>query len=208
MNIRAQIDQTFGGKAFQRPLFYTYPGGLRFELSEGGHYLNQFITALNKAIEVCSSAFVGAESITVYLKLFGGTNTLSILQKLRALKAVGLFPSTEKEYWADSDPDWNGDDEYINSRWHYIAYSLPMDYLINALWCALSSDIGSIQPRVQASVYLFDLPKRVMVWPYDDRGMDIVGPNRDLLNDLYKKFSHYLLDYDRDAMDAVFANMP
>lgn len=47
-----------------------------------------------------------------------------------------------------------------------------------------------------------------MVWPYNDRGMDIVGPNHKLLSYLYGKFNDYLLDHDRDVMDTVFAKMP
>jgi hypothetical protein len=53
-------------------------------------------------------------------------------------------------------------------------------------------------------VYLFNIPEQIMVLPYDDRGMDVAGPNRPLLKELYEAFSHYLLDYDRAAMDAVF----
>jgi hypothetical protein len=78
--------------------------------------------------------------------------------------------------------------------WHDIAFKAPTEYLINALWCAFSSDFGCIEPNPMADIYLFNLDKEVMVWPYDDRGMDIVGP-----------FEHYLLDYDREAMDAVFS---
>lgn len=43
-----------------------------------------------------------------------------------------------------------------------------------------------------------------MVFPYDDRGMDVVGPNKNLLLQLYRQHHPYLLDYDRDAMDATF----
>jgi hypothetical protein len=34
--------------------------------------------------------------------------------------------------------------------------------------------------------------------------MDVAGPNRALLKELYETFSECLLDYDREAMDAVF----
>lgn len=44
-----------------------------------------------------------------------------------------------------------------------------------------------------------------MVFPYDDRGMDVAGPNKDLLSQLYHQHNIYLLDYDRCAMDNTFA---
>ena len=42
--------------------------------------------------------------------------------------------------------------------------------------------------------------------PYDDRGMDVIGPNHALLADLYHRFNERLLDYDRARMDGFFAS--
>ena len=61
-----------------------------------------------------------------------------------------------------------------------------------------------IQPNPGCDVYLFNLQKKVVVFPYDDRGMDVVGPNRELLAVLYKRHQSYLLDYDRHAMEISF----
>lgn len=203
MNIRAQIESMFDGKAFKRPLFYNYEGGLRFELSEGGNYLNQFLTAHRKGMEVCSQVFSGCEDITICVRVYGSKTLLSSLSTLKSLREAGLYPETDKEHWTEFDEEWQGDDDYADSLWHYIAFKVPAEYLINALWCALSSDLG-IEPSPMADIYLFNLDKEVMVFPYDDRGMDIVGPNKQLLKEQYDKFGHYLLGYDREAMDAAF----
>jgi hypothetical protein len=34
VNLQIEIERIFGCNTFARPLFYSYPGGLRFELSE------------------------------------------------------------------------------------------------------------------------------------------------------------------------------
>lgn len=205
MNIRTQIENIFDGKAFKRPLFYSYEGGLRFELSEGGNYLNQFLTAHKKGTEVCSHVFSGCENITICVRVYGGKSLLSSLSTLRSLGEAGLYPESEKEHWSEFDEEWRGDKDYADSLWHYIAFKAPYEYLVNALWCALSSDFGFIEPRPMADIYLFNLDKKVMVFHYDDRGMDIVGPNKQFLKEQYDKFGHYLLDYDKEAMDAVFS---
>ena len=127
-----------------------------------------------------------------------------------ARKAVlFLLSAYESQVWSAAvhsggGVEWRGDEDYADSLWHYVAFEAPAEYLISALWCALSSDFGSIEPSPTADIYLFNLDKEVMVFPYDDRGMDIVGPNKQFLKDQYDKFGHYLLDYDREAMDAVF----
>lgn len=208
MSIREQIEEKFGGKAFERPLFYRYEGGLRFELSEDGNYLNQFLTAHQKAMRVCRQVFRACEDITICVKIFGGKTLLSRLSALRELRGAGLLPETDKEHWSQFDEEWRGDEDYADSLWHYIAFNAPKEYLINALWCALASDFGFIKPNPMAAVYLFNLTQDVMVFPYDDRGMDVVGPNQHFLKELYDAFGDYLLEYDREAMDASFLQKP
>jgi len=205
MTIRTQIENKFDGKAFKRPLFYNYKGGLRFELSEGGNYLNQFLTAHRKGMEVCGRVFSGCEDITICVRVYGSKTLLSSLSTLKSLRDAGLYPTSEKEHWTEFDEEWEGDEDYADSLWHFIAFKAPIENLINALWCALSSDLGNIEPSPMADIYLFNLDKEIMAFPYDDRGMDIVGPNKQFLKEQYDKFGHYLLDYDREVMDAVFS---
>lgn len=208
MTIRAQIENKFEGKAFKRPLFYSYKGGLRFELSKGGTYLNQFLTAHRKGMEICENIFSGSEDITICVRVYAEKTLLSKLSTLRSLREAGLYPTSDKEHWNEFDDEWIGDEDYANALWHYIAFKVPHEYLVNALWCALSTDFGSIEPRPMADVYLFNLEKDVMIFPYDDRGMDVVGPNKELLKEQYNLFGHYLLDYDREVMDAEFSKKP
>jgi len=48
MNIEQRIREIFGERAFERPIFYNNPGGLRFELSDGADWLEQFQLAYKK----------------------------------------------------------------------------------------------------------------------------------------------------------------
>jgi hypothetical protein len=205
MNIRESIEHQFEGKAFKRPLFYHYEGGLRFELSENGTYLKQFLTAHRKGMEICTQIFNDCENITICVKIYGGKTLLSCLSILKSLREAGLYPTSDKEYWTEFDEEWQDDEDFTGSLWHYIAFKIPAEYLVNALWCALSSDFGCIKPSPEADIYLFNLDKEVMAFPYDDRGMDVVGPNKQFLKEQYDQFGHYLLGYDSEAMDAEFS---
>ena len=89
--------------------------------------------------------------------------------------------------------------------WHInLAFRQPASQLQCLLWIACASDFSAIAPRPSCSIRLFDLAKNILVFPYDDRGMDIVGPNHGLLASLYKKHNGMLLNYDRDSMRATF----
>lgn len=201
MNIEQRIREIFGEKAFERPIFYTNSGGLRFELSEGGDWLEQFQLAYKKAQEICSNIF--DDEIVVCIRIFGRKSLLSVLSVLKDLRNIGLYPSVKKEHWKEKNkdyPEWVIDE---NEYWHTVAFTLPKDALNKLLWCSLACNQG-IKPCPPADYYLFDLKRSIEVWPYDDRGMDVVGPNQSLLAELYNKFNNYLLDYDRETMDASF----
>ncbi|WCN15511.1 DUF3885 domain-containing protein [Marinomonas mediterranea] len=159
-------------------------------------------------MEVCGHIFGDCEDITVCVKVYGEKSLVSSVSVLRSLREVGLFPKSNKEHWSEFDDEWVDDEDFANSRWHYIAFEVPLECLVNALWCALATDLGGIEPSPSANIYLFNLEKSVMIFPYDDRGMDVVGKNKLLLQGLYNQFGNYLLDYDREAMDAVFKKLP
>jgi hypothetical protein len=52
--------------------------------------------------------------------------------------------------------------------------------------------------------YLLSLDRQILFHPYDDHGMDIIGNNRVVLEQIYTKFNDWLLDYDRLTMDEYF----
>lgn len=74
MNLRSEIETIFDGKAFLRPLFYSYPGGLRFELSEGGFAIDRFLLALRKATTICADIFHPDGPVTVCVRAIGNPN--------------------------------------------------------------------------------------------------------------------------------------
>lgn len=110
-------------------------------------------------------------------------------------REIWLEPIDADDWFEETQPEW----------WLNVAFEASPALIQNFLWCALSRDFSSIRPNPGCLVYLFNLQSEVMVWAYDDRGMDVVGPNKTALEGLYNKHSSYLLDYDRAVMDATFA---
>ncbi|MES2069091.1 MAG: DUF3885 domain-containing protein [Pseudomonadota bacterium] len=194
----------FEGLAFTRPLFYSYAGGLRFELSESGTSIEQFLLALNKATTICADVFPDETQITVCLRRSAEPNQHSLRDVLRELRSAGIIIPRTRQIWLAPKPLEEWFDEAIKEQWLNVAFELPKSALQNLLWCAFATDFGTIRPNPHCAIYLFNLNQRVMVWPYDDRGMDVVGPNKNLLSALYKKHNQFLLDFDRNTMNATF----
>jgi hypothetical protein len=53
---------------------------------------------------------------------------------------------------------------------------------------------------------LIDLERAVSVNAYDDRGMDITALTQSALHEVYTRFDHWLLDYDRARMAEAFSD--
>ena len=202
-SIQSRIAETFDGKAFLRPLFYTYPGGLRFELSEGGSAITQFLCALQKATRICAGIFSAAEPITVCFRAH--SYGFSHRSAIRELRDVGIRIPRQREFWLELVPtdERCQDEDEEDEWWINLAFETTLDLLPNLLWCAFAQDFA-IRPCPRCCVYLFELKTGVLVMPYDDRGMDVVGPNHTKLKALYDTFNANLLDYNRKAMQATF----
>jgi len=204
VDLRNFIETTFSGKAFSRPLFYAYPGGLRFELSEGGTAIELFLVAMRKAWEICSDIFPPSATMAVCLRLHAArSETPYGLRRIVAqLKEAGIAISRERSIWAEpiNREDWF--DESDPEAWVNVAFRASTSLIPNLLWCAFAS--GNIRPCLHSCLYLFNIEQRVMVWPYDDRGMDVVGPNHALLASLFRKHRRYLLEHDIEVMCKTF----
>lgn len=199
---QSRIAELFSGNAFSRPLFYRYPGGLRFELSVGGSAIEQFLTAHQKASLICADLFAD-ELPVVCLRYCYRHAPAHVRAVIRELMDAGIKFPREREFWTEAlSPEERLEDD-PDAHWCNVAFQLPPRLLPNLLWCALARDLP-IRPKALCDVYLFALDAKIVAYPYDDRGMDVVGPNHEKLAELYQKHKALLLDYDRAKMIANF----
>ncbi len=164
----------------------------------GGSFINQFNTAYKKANEICDFIFNSSSKITVVVEYFGESSPIDCLGIARELKELEVWPKAQKQHWFTPDDD----SEEISGQ-HCIGYEVTANCIQNILWSNIASDLG-VKPSANCRIHIFDFQQKLHVFPYDDRGMDIVGPNHELLEKLYFKFKKYLLQYDIDTMKNDF----
>ncbi len=80
--------------------------------------------------------------------------------------------------------------------------------LVDALlWGSITREMGvTPEARWLGPIFIVDFELRLVLFAYDDRGMDVVAMDREPLLPIYRQFGDWLLDYDRDRMDARFAD--
>lgn len=198
-SIKQSIERVFGKRALDNALFYEYEGSLRFELSEGGTYAEMFFQAYAKASEILDAVFEEQEELHACLGFYGEKTLLGSLSVFRGIQDCQIsIPKSECEIWQGIEPE----EELLRT---YIAFPVQKGDIPKLLWSALAADLG-VRPRANCDVYLFSIKQGILAHPYDDRGMDVIGPNKALLRGLFNKYRHYLLEYDMAEMERQYGN--
>jgi hypothetical protein len=201
------VKQVFDGKAFQNFLLGHFDCGLRFQLTEGGAPLKQVLVALGKAARICEDVFEGQQLVTICITFAMEKHYLSETKKiLRSLEMAGIPvpPRKCRSFWVE---EFSEEDLLDSAQllWKaHIAYNISVKDLSCALWCCVTTDHRCCKPSGHWQIRLFNLNKRLIIYPYDDRGMDIVGFDEDMLIRLYRKYNAYLEVYHRKYMDECF----
>jgi hypothetical protein len=74
------------------------------------------------------------------------------------------------------------------------------------LWANIASELG-VTPKAHwlPRIFISDFERRLILFAYDDRGMDVIAMAREPLQPIYDQFGDWLLDHDRARMDTHFA---
>ena len=153
---------------------------------------------------ICADVFPTGSTLSLCVRVHTKSNPFAHRAEIRELRNAGLQIPKTREVWLEPlDPDdWF---EATEPEWWLNAvFEVPLELMQNILWCALARDFATIKPNPGCLLYLFNLQNGLMVWPYDDRGMDVVGPNHEALAGLYLKHLRWLLEHDRVVIDGVF----
>lgn len=191
------INEQFGPDALGHGLFYSHGPALRFELAGGDVAVDRFSQAYDRARQIAQVACSGSETLTVVLACYhvDGNEPAALL---RSARSCGVdIPAVRDR---GTRPPEAASDAPARSM---VAFEAKPEVIPRLLWGAVAQGLG-IRPRLLGDLYLADPTRGVLLHPYDDRGMDVVGPGTDVLAELYSGFAGWLLDYDLERMQAFF----
>ncbi len=174
-------------EAIWRPLFYTYPWSLRFEL---GEYAledddDYFRSCYTRGQRMWDAIFAPEDEV---LLIFDGTPDRELKEALGGLKMQRV-----RAKWLSPDPEeeWDGD------CFHRYFYSGPArDFPFPAV---LTRALGW-----RYAIYFYNRTKKLLFHPYDDRGADLIGADGESLRPIYERLHDLLLDWDREEMARKF----
>ncbi len=201
------LESDFANLQIQKPLFYNWPIGLRFEIGPPdigtGIGLNDlyFKEAHKRSVAIFEACFSkDDEIIFVYQQYSDGR------KKIRKSNYV-LKQIAKKGIFEHYDVRDIYELEYKCTCWkRVIVQGLKCSDInySNILLALVNTDFAR-QPSTNGECYFINVTSGLILNLYDDRGMDVISTTSDVLRPIYERFNDWLLDYDRKKMDAVFS---
>ncbi len=188
----------YAGRPSERiwhPLFYTYPWGLRFELGDPSlddkaAYIQ---SALDRGQRIWLEAFSTEDEVLV---IFDATPEPELKQQLCGCRmqrirtrCMPACPGDATEY-----------EEQYFYRYLYTASAGRIPFLA-ILTKIVEGELFSETKVYSSSVYFYNRTKKLLFHPYDDRGADLIGPDRESLRPFYQSLRALLLEWNREDMD-------
>ena len=198
----------------EAPLFYRYDIGLRFEIGPDDQdtfldrdkdceLLNHsyFEEAIRRATQIYHSTFRDQSALTLTLQSISDgrqriPNSDKVMRRIIPLAISDIRRSKRSDIYDTHKgyPYWNQLEVDVETK------NLPIDYIFNLI---AYSDFGSGFHRY---CFFSSLDKSIALNFYDDRGLDVVASNRELIQNLYEDYNSWILDHDRSRMDEVFSD--
>ena len=202
--LKELIIKNFTNKVFDLPLFYAFQDGIRFELSDEASPIKQFLTAFETSKPIIQKIINGNDNALICLRSRLEFPIFKNRQTIRSLYDAGVKFGRDRELWVEeiTDPDLLDDEN--KGFWIYIAFNVKINFIENFIWCALSNDLGVIKPAPGVMVYIFNIKEKIAAFPYDARGMDVIGYNHLFLKSLYNQFKNNTFQYDEEKMRLAF----
>jgi hypothetical protein len=190
---------------FVRPLFYNHDYALRFELNgedvSAEYPIRRFTQAHARAVRISKAAFAKSARLWFLTAAFGGEKPHN--KHLKPFREVGIRKRHFEYLGAvkcPDDPDFS--DEITHCHWH-AKEIWDRCHLDEVLWLALGAELG-IRPTYHGALFVVDFDRNIVLFPYDDRGMDLVALERAPLEHVYHAHSDWLFEWNREEIDAVF----
>jgi hypothetical protein len=199
-----------GNQAPEHPVFYKSPVAIRFEIGCGTPYSNApgaDGTAVNP--EYVGAALRRAKAIyealpqtpdLLRIDTYPNENASECGNEsdLNAFLSAGPFPFEQRSILIS---DGGEQYEVLQLYWNLYGADYSPDPLLGEI---IKADLGGIS-ALASSVYFANTKETYLYHVYDDRGADLAAQRRETLRSIYENFNQWILEYDREKIDKLFA---
>lgn len=203
---KAYLNSNFRGQKIHTPLFFNGDFGLRFDLQKGETNTEEYFTEVDiRSSALFAAAFDPNDKVFLVYKDFKWKR-----RKIRfsnyCFKQVTDLNRGEVSYSLANNL-YEKDDIYnvaiVKLKADRINYK-------NILKAISNTDFPPRQPRFRflssIEIYFVNTTKNLIFHMYDDRGLDIIASDIEILRPIYIKFNDWILKANREKIDKLIAN--
>jgi len=200
----------------EKPLFYSCDIGIRFEIGPESISLwkdsdrkninsEYFEEALARALSIFNTVFDENDNLSIAYQIHSdGRRKIRkgnyLFKQIDDLKSKKIEISDHRDIYMDTI-------DFKRECWRRVTISnlTASDVKVgNILEAMINTDFGIRKPSLPGECFFINHDKGIILNLYDDRGMDVIASNKKALDTIYKKHNSWILDYDREKIDAVF----
>ncbi len=191
------LNNHFTGLTLGMPIFYKWQIGLRFDLQTNEVDEGYFKNVINRASVLFESAFEPNDNLYIVI--------LEYKFKKRRIHVNNYIYRHIKDidHKSISYSKISNYRENIYNKACLKVNASQVDYR-NILKSIAYTNFPLGEPWTRKEIYFINIEKKLIFNMYDDRGLDIIAESKEILQPLYVKHKEWILDYDRNKIDALF----
>lgn len=207
---RKFLKDNFKGLKLRKPLFYSWNLGIRFDLQVGETDTDEYFQEVTRrASTIFKTAFDNFDKVFLVV--------MDYKYKRRKIRFSNFI-------FRQIDDLQQGDLSYSKDFRLYEPYDKfdirniaivkltadRIDYK-NIITAISHTDFPPKEPRLDQNglltgkeIYFVNIDKKLIFHMYDDRGLDIISADKEILRLIYKQHNDWILNYDRERIDKQF----
>lgn len=207
MQLNEFMYKNFRNLELKPPLFYSWPTGIRFELGAEGNYPDNLYAqgCYKRAITLFEALHSPTDEIFAVIDVNDFRKGKNLKQQLKNFPPYVKKSLLFKLEYQDLPYIFPEDDEegvFKTHRFTLQCKTSDVKY-VPLLKAICNKELGR-RPRIFHRVYFVNITKKTIFHVYDDRGCDLLATSPDAIKFIYQKYDHWILDYDKPAIDRVF----
>jgi hypothetical protein len=194
-DLAANLSEKFPSLTLGGGLFYRWPVGIRFELGP-----DAFRERAPKLYEVVFAP----EDSCVIVSQDWPEHTALHQRNFRVFSLPGAFDSRyplglqSLEMTAEE----HGEQETFSLQWAQVP---ARSFQYGAVLEGIANADHAQTPSVSGRIYFLNPARAMIMHMYDDRGLDMIAASRESLIPIYRTFSDWVLDSDREQIAKVLS---
>jgi len=213
MELRENLDefllQYFEGIYLKKPLFYNSSIAIRFEMGGGVDTPEKRVKQVKqRAIKLFNALHKPSDEIYFVLFIDKWDNESisdieNIVSKVFSNYISKIdFRNVIKQVQEFRYKDLDDIDDIVTIR--YCADVKYQQLKLEELVEAIANRTLGLEPTVDGDIYLLNKTSKTIFHLYDDRGLDILAENKEILKSIYEKYNDWILGFDRERIEEIF----